>query len=150
MRVDKPLVLVLLLAGFTALGATEVVRLSRLKTSPGELTIHRDLFRQGRGVSPVRGAVRPIPVPTQRGRDESATPVREERIAHKIVYEGFIRRKGRVTAIISVNGEYFVVEAGEALMDGLSLESLDEKRIVVMEDGRSREIPFQGVEENEN
>lgn len=149
MRVDKPIVLALLLTGFTALGATEVVRLSRLKTPPVELTIHRDLFRQGRSVSPVPRAAPPVPEPMRRG--ESLAPERQERMAHKIVYEGYIRRKGRVTAIISVNGEYFVVEAGEALGENLSLRSLDEKRIVVMmEDGKSREIPFQGVDENEN
>lgn len=151
MRVEKPIFVALLLAGVTAVGSTEVVRLSRLKSPPRELTIHRDLFRQGRTVSPTREVVRPVPPPAgiNRGAD-AAVPAREERMTYNVVYEGFIRRGGRLTAIISVNGEYFITAAGEPVMDDLFLKSLDDKRIVILEDGKSREIPFQGVGENEN
>jgi len=148
LRADKRLTLILFLLAFTGLGVGEVVKLSRLQAPPRELSIQRDLFRPGRGAAPVRQPIRPAPSALQRRSDigtPAVSPV--DRIRRNIVYEGFIRRGGKLTAIISVNGEYFVVVQAEVVVDTVAVAELDEKRLVVTVDGERFEVPFQGVEE---
>ncbi|MBN1196356.1 MAG: hypothetical protein JXA62_03030 [Candidatus Aminicenantes bacterium] len=149
MRAEKRLFTVLILSVAAILGAEEVVHLSRLDRPAKELTIHRDLFRPGR--NPAAGTVRtrPMPNPVEPLVDKNASQDLESRIRRSIVFEGFIRRNDRLTAILSVDGEYFVAAQGEQVMGDVSVAALNEKRMVVLVDGKRHEIPFQGVDENE-
>jgi len=149
LRAEKRLFAVLFLSVVAVLGAEEVVHLSRLDGPAKELTIHRDLFRPGQSRVEETTRPRPMPIPQVPQGEKNASQNPEDRIRRSIAFEGFIRRKGHLTAILSVDGEYFVAAEGEQVLDAVSVEALDEKRMVVLVDGKRHEIPFQGVDENE-
>lgn len=149
MRAEKRLFTILTLSVAAILGAEEVVHLSRLDSPAKELTIHRDLFRPGQNPATETVRMRPMPTPAEPRVEQNALKDRESRIRRSIVFEGFIRRNDRLTAILSVDGEYFVVAQGEQVLGDVSVAALNEKRMVVLVDGKRHEIPFQGVDENE-
>jgi len=149
LRVEKKLFLGIVMSAAAVLGAEEVVHLSRLEKPASELQLHRDLFRREETRMPAPSRVRPEPIPVEAETRKQAAADATARVQRSIVYEGYIQRNGRLTAILSVDGEYFVAAAGEQLLDHLSVQALDQDQLVVLVDGKRHEIPFQGVGNNE-
>ena len=130
----------------------DIVHSSRLERASKELSVKRDLFMPGRPASVSRGAESGRPIPAMKKTpepEEGRTKPEEARIRRVMVFEGFIHRNNRLTGILSVNGEYFIVEEGEWIMDGVQVQALNEKSITVLVEGSRVVVQFQGVDENE-
>ena len=61
-----------------------------------------------------------------RNQDDS-----EKEIQRSILYEGYIEKNNRIHALISLNGEYFVVGQGEVFMETIIIVKIEKKQILL-------------------
>ena len=134
---------VLLLWGVGSLGA-EIIHFSKLEKKKPPYSLKKNLFYPVRLISPEERSAMENRTPRD---DSSRVQSREDpqkEIQRSISFEGYVEKNNRIHALISLNGEYFVVGEGEVFMETIKIVKIEEKRILLEVESRPIEIQLKG------
>lgn len=109
----------------------EVIHFSELKKDKLPYTLKRDIFSPVKLISTeeiatLQNQVLKGNTIKTRKKDDS-----EKEIRRSISYEGYIEKSNRIHALISLNGEYFVVGQGEVFMETIKIVKIEKKQILL-------------------
>lgn len=72
-----------------------------------------------------------------------------EEVMQKVAFEGYVSRDGKNLALLTINGEFFVVGKDDIIMDKYKIINVDKKIVTVEVDSKEVEITIKGDDENE-
>ncbi len=109
----------------------EVIRFSELNKDKLPYTFKRDIFSpvkliSAEEIATLQNQVLKGKTIMARKQDDS-----EKEIRRSILYEGYIEKNNRIHALISLNGEYFVVGQGEVFMETIKIVKIEKKQILL-------------------
>ncbi len=109
----------------------EVIHFSELNQDKLPYTFKRDIFSPGKLISAeeiatLQNQVLKGKTIMDRNQDDS-----EKEIQRSILYEGYIEKNNRIHALISLNGEYFVVGQGEVFMETIKIVKIEKNQILL-------------------
>ena len=142
----------------------EIIKVSQLKKlqeegEKKEFSIERDIFspfKRKITKSKIKAELPPPPPPPVDREEEKK--VKDEKpdqmqvvneILQNVAYEGYVMRNSKQVALLTVNGEFFVVGKDDILMEKIKIINVDKKFITVEVDSNVIEINLKGDEENE-
>jgi hypothetical protein len=143
----------LFLLPFTGLQA-EKINVSKLKKEKKEFSIERDIF------SPVKRKINvrkpddtPVLPPKPEKTPKKKIPKVEEDVSEEVMqnvaYEGYVIRNGKNLALLTVNGEFFVVGKDDIILEKYKIVNVDRKTVTIEVDSQEVEITLKGDDENE-
>jgi hypothetical protein len=142
----------------------EIIKVSQLEKlqkekEKKEFSIERDIFspfKRKFKKSKVQSELPPPPPPAK--MEEEEEKVKDEKsdqmqvvneILQSVAYEGYVMRDSKQVALLTVNGEFFVVGKDDILMEKIKIITVDKKFITVEVDSNVIEINLKGDDENE-
>jgi hypothetical protein len=142
----------LFLLTFTDLRA-EKIKVSTLKKEKKEFSIERDIF------SPIKRKINvrkpedlPPPPPKQEKKTKELPKVEvdvAEEVMQRVAFEGYVIRNGKHLALLTVNGEFFVVGKDDIILEKYKIVNVDRKLVTIEVDSKEVEISLKGDDENE-
>jgi hypothetical protein len=139
-----------------ALPAEEILDTAKLKKEAKEFAINRDIFSPDVMTPRQKGAApqviyRPPPMPKIEPKPQqvAAEKEMESEVRRSIFYEGYVIKHPKNFALVSANGEFFAVTAGDIVLERIKIIKIDKKIITVEVDSKTLEIQLKGDENNE-
>lgn len=141
----------------------EIIKVSQLKKlqeekDKKEFSIERDIFspfkRNFKKLN-VQPELPPPPPPPVKREEEKVKEKKADQmqvvneILQSVAYEGYVMRDSKQVALLTVNGEFFVVGRDDILMEKIKIINVDKKFITVEVDSNVIEINLKGDDENE-
>jgi hypothetical protein len=123
-----------------------------------EFSIERDIFspfKRKFKKSKAQSELPPPPPPPVKVKDEETKEKKPDQmqvvneILQSVAYEGYVMRDSKQVALLTVNGEFFVVGKDDILMEKIKIINVDKKIITVEVDSNVIEINLKGDDENE-
>lgn len=141
----------------------EIIKVSQLKKlqeerEKREFSIERDIFspfKRKITKSKMQTELPPPPPPPVNREEEKVKDEKPDQmqvvneILQNVAYEGYVMRNSKQVALLTVNGEFFVVGKDDILMEKIKIINVDKKFITVEVDSNVIEINLKGDEENE-
>ena len=131
----------------------EIIRVSKLKSEKKEFLIKRDIFSPFKGNVGRKPAAIPTPPPKPKVEEEKpkeVEPAVEEEIKESVAFEGYVMRNARKLALLTVNGEFFVVGKDDLILDKIKIIKVEKKQVTVEVDSNVIEINLKEDENDEN
>ena len=132
----------------------EIIKVSKLKGKNKAFSIKRDIFSPFKvkvGRKPVM-RVEPPPPPKEEEKKsrekEVETDVAAE-ISGSVAFEGYVMRNARKLALLTVNGEFFVVGKDDLILDKIKIINVEKEQVIVEVGSTVIEIKLKGDDENE-
>jgi hypothetical protein len=130
--------------------ADGILKISKLDKEIKELTINRDIFSpdtmKPRSLS--RESQRPIAPPPPKIEKPKPMPQPEtnieDEIRRSLFFEGYVIKHPKNFALVSSNGEFFAVGAGDIILERIKIIKIDKETITVEVDSRAIEIQLKG------
>lgn len=109
----------------------EIIHFSELNQDKLPYTFKRDIFSpvkliSAEEIATLQNQVLKGKTIMDRNQDDS-----EKEIQRSISFEGYIEKNNRIHALISLNGEYFVVGQGEVFMETIKIVKIEKKQILL-------------------
>lgn len=138
----------------------KVSQLEKLQEEKGkkEFAIERDIFspfKRKFKKSNVQSELPPPPPPPVKMAEEKVKDEKPDQmqvvneIMQSVAYEGYVMRDSKQVALLTVNGEFFVVGKDDILMEKIKIINVAKKFITVEVDSNVIEINLKGDDENE-
>jgi len=134
--------------------AEEIIRFSKLEKEMKKFAINRDVFSPS-PIKPINPAGRvklpPLPPPQEikkKAEEEKEKDIEDE-IRRSLFFEGYVIKNSKNHALVSVNGEFFAVAAGDMVLEKITIIKIEKKTIKVEVDAKVFEIQLKGDNEDE-
>ena len=131
----------------------EIIRLSKLTSEKKEFSIKRDIFSPFKGNVGRKPVVIPTPLPKPKlegKKPKEVEPDVEEEIRESVAFEGYIIRNAGKLALLTVNGEFFVVGKDDLVLDKIKIIKVEKKQVTVEVNSNVIEINLKEDENDEN
>jgi len=155
-RLSALLIPALLLSLFS-LSGEEILNDKRLARDVSKFSISRDIFSPDTMAPPSENLEikRPTPPPPEIKPPEPKTEEQivkdsQDEVKRTLFYEGYVIKPPKNFALVSMNGEFYAVGAGDMVLDKFKIIKIDRKTITVEIDSREIEIQLKGDDENDN
>lgn len=129
----------------------ELLKTSKLRSSAAEAKVKRDIFRFGNSAPPPvinRAKLEEERKEReQKAQEEAQAEETLQEAATVVVYEGYVADDGKVTALISIDGEYYVVCENEKILDEVEVVKITAAVITLQVKNKKMEIEFKGGDE---
>ena len=138
---NKRIAAIILILGVPLLQHGELIRKSSLLKPHVPFTIVKDIF-----------AVQPAGMPggeTPRARTEQAKEKQktiQEEISQSILYEGYLIKNGKKTALLSVSGDFFYVGEGDSILDKIKVIGISQETVIIEYENQKFVIKLKGEE----
>ena len=133
----------------------EIIKFSQLEGDIKKFSIKRDIFSPN-PMNPVRPQPKvklpPPPTPEEvkkKKAEEAKKQDIEDEIRRSLFFEGYVMKNTKNYALVSVNGEFFAVGAGDTILEKIKIIQIERKTIKVEVESRVIEIQLKGDNENE-
>ena len=141
----------------------EIIKVSQLEKlqeerEKKEFSIERDIFspfKRKITKSKMQTELPPPPPPPVKKEEEKVKDEKSNQmqvvneILQSVTYEGYVMRDAKQVALLTVNGEPFIVSKDDILMEKIKIINVDKKFITVEVDSNVIEINLKGDDENE-
>jgi hypothetical protein len=130
----------------------EIIKVSKLKGKNKAFSIKRDIFSPFKGNvgrKPVMRVEPPPPPKIEEKKPKEVKPDVAEEISGSVAFEGYVMRNARKLALLTVNGEFFVVGKDDLILDKIKIINVDKEQVTVEVDSTVIEIKLKGDDENE-
>ena len=122
----------------------EIIRFSKLEKKPLPFSLKKDIFFPIKFISAEERAT----LQNRVSRDQTKQVAEKEdskmEIQRSVSFEGYVEKNGRIHALISLNGEYFIVGQGDVLMETIKIVKIEKKRIFLEVESQPVEIRLKG------
>jgi len=116
----------------------ELLELSRLKKNPAKFTVKLDIFN-GQQAS---GGSRPAKsTPAQVADVQKAIA---EEIFQSVIYEGFVIKDAKESALLNVSGEFYMVSQGDQILGKIKILSISRSVVAIEYEGQAYDIRIKG------
>jgi len=133
----------LLLLVFASSVSADVIHIAELDGKTTEFRVTRDLFSM-RVSETGPATVDTAPAePAPSSRVPKAQNVKRE-VLDSVFFEGYVMKRDHVHALLSVNGEYFVVAEGEVVADIVKVIEIDRDRVIIEVEGQRITVGLKG------
>jgi hypothetical protein len=138
---NKRIAAIILILGVPLVQHGELIRTSLLLKPHAPFMIVRNLFAaQSAGTA---GGETPKTRPEQ--EKEKQKTIQEE-ISQSIIYEGYLIKNGKKTALLSVSGDFFYVGEGDTILDKIRIIGITQETVVIEYENQKFEIRLKGEE----
>jgi len=130
----------------------EIINVSKLKGKNKEFSIKRDIFSPFKGNVGHKPVMRVEPPPPPKVEEKKPKEVKTdvaEEIRGSVAFEGYVMRDARRLALLTVNGEFFVVGKDDLILDKIKIINVEKEQVTVEVDSTMIEIKLKGDDENE-
>lgn len=133
----------------------EILDTAKLKKKTLEFNISRDIFSPDTMKPKInQPVVRPKPPPPPVVKPPVKEEIDkekevEEEVQRILFYEGYVIKSTRNVALVSANGEFHAVVAGDIVLDRIKIIKIEKEFIVVEVDDKQIEIQIKGDDSNE-
>ena len=141
----------------------EIIKLSQLEKlqeekEKKEFSIERDIFspfKRKITTSKMQTELPPPPPPPVKMEEEKVKDEKQDQmqvvneVLQSVAYEGYVMRNSKQVALLTVNGEFYVVGKDDILMEKIKIINVDKKFITVEVESNVIEINLKGDDENE-
>lgn len=115
-----------------------------------EFSIERDIFSPFKGSfsrRPKEKIELPLPVKPEKKVEEGIKDKADE-IRESVAFEGYVIRKAKKLALLTINGEFFVVGKDDIVLDKIKIKKVDKKNVTIEIDSNVFEIKLKGDDDN--
>lgn len=123
---------------------TEIIHFSKLKKQKSQYSIKRDIFSPD-SIILDNPFSKSITNPSEEADKAKNEKKQIKKMEQQIFFEGFIVRKNKSFALLSINGEYFVVGEGDTVAENITVKKINKKMILLEINSNSIEIFLKGV-----
>ena len=131
----------------------EIIRVSKLESEKKEFLIKRDIFSPFKRKVSRKPGVIPTPPPKPKIEEKKSKVLEQDveaEIQESVAFEGYVMRNARKLALLTVNGEFFVVGKDDLILDKIKIIKVEKKQVTVEVDSNVIEINLKEDETNEN
>lgn len=144
-------VLLLLCTGLEA----ELIKVSALKKEKAEFILERDIFSPfKRNVTRGPRVNVPMQPPLETREKPKVIPQVVEDVSAEVnalvAFEGYVMKNARRLALLTINGEFYVVGKDDVVLEKYKIINVDKKTVTLEVDSEKVEITLKGDDENEN
>lgn len=136
---NKRIAAIILTLGIPLVQHGELIRKSLLLKPHAPFTNARDLF----AVQPAGMAGGETPRSRTEQQKEKQKTIQEE-ISQSIIYEGYLIKNGKKTALLSVSGDFFYVGEGDSILDKIKVIGISQETVVIEYENQKFEIKLKG------
>ena len=137
------LLMIIILSFFNFLNG-EIIKVSKLKKKEPGFHVKRNIFIPNK--SKVGKA-------TQELQDKLKVPAKkneikknlENEIQNSVFFEGYVFKKNQIYALLSVNGEFYIVRNGDVILDKINIIKIDKNMVLIEVDSMDFNISLKGV-----
>lgn len=135
--------MIIILSFFNFLNG-EIIKVSKLKKKEPGFHVKRNIFIPNK--SKVGKA-------TQELQDKLKVPAKkneikknlENEIQNSVFFEGYVFKKNQIYALLSVNGEFYIVRNGDVILDKINIIKIDKNMVLIEVDSMDFNISLKGV-----
>jgi hypothetical protein len=138
---NKRITAIILILGGPLLQHGELIRKSSLLRPRIPFSIARDLF----AARPAGMAGGETPKAATEQVKEKQKTIQEE-ISQSILYEGYLIKNGKKTALLSVSGDFFYVGEGDSILDKIKVIGVSREAVIIEYENQKFEIKLKGEE----
>jgi hypothetical protein len=122
----------------------EIIRFSRLEKKPLPFSLKKDIFFPIKLISPEERATLQNRVSRDQTEQVAEKEDSKKEIQRSISFEGYVEKNNRIHALISLNGEYFIVSQGDVFLESIKIVKIERKRIFLEVESQPVEIQLKG------
>lgn len=138
---NKRLFPLLLVLGAALTLQGELIRKSRLLQSYPPFAISKDIFTAQPAIPSGVGAPQ-----VQREQEKEKRKTVQEEINQSIVYEGYLVKNAKRTALLSVSGDFFFVNEADTILDKIRIVRISQTTVIIEYENQKFEIQIKGEE----
>jgi len=121
----------------------ELLHLSLLKKSAPPFALKRDIFNGDLSAGVARAAKTPE---AQQAQAAAVQKSIAEEIFQSVIYEGFVVKNARKSALLNVSGEFYMVGEGDRILDKITVLTITRSVVTIEYENVSYEIRIKGDE----
>lgn len=150
----KILVLIVFILNSAAFLQGEIIKVSLLKSEKKEFAVERDIFspiKMKPDVTPrnIEPVIKEPVEPVEEEIKESAAEDMEAEINQSISFEGYVIKRNRNHALLSINGEFHIAAENEVVLEKIKIIKIEKSELTVEVDAKTFKINLKGDEEDE-
>jgi hypothetical protein len=128
---------------WATLCSAEIIEQSKLKQKSWQYELKRDLFSlEFKSADNLEKAQEFTETAAENHNNETVIPLidLETEVRRSVLYEGYIRRKNKLYALLNVNGDYLAAAKDDWLLDKIRVLKIDVKYIDILVNGSQFKI----------
>ncbi len=140
----------ILAVGLSSVLYGEIIRVSQLQKEKKEFLIKRDIFspvkRNFTKKGPAKFTPPPPPPPKKEEKGEAVVQQKdiEAEVRQSVAFEGYVVRNAKRLALMTVNGEFFVVGPDDIVLNRIKVLNVDRKKMTIEVESNQMEIKLKG------
>ena len=140
----KNILIIFLVSVFSLTLNAEIIKFSRLNKKKSNFSIKRDIFSAERSIRTNQAGIKRMIQPPKIEEIKKAEEKVENELRQSVFYEGYIIKNTKSHALLSVNGEFYIVCEQESINDKIKVIKIEKKRVILEIDSASYEIKLKG------
>lgn len=137
-------IFVLLMVSCVCFIRAEIIHFSKLEKKKPSYSVKKDIFYPVRLISAAEKSTLQNRVSGNKIKQVRERESSEKEIQRSISFEGYVEKSNRIYALISLNGEYFVVGQGEVFMETIRIVKIEKKHILLEVESQPIVIQLKG------
>jgi len=135
--------MIIILSFFNFLNG-EIIKVSKLKKKEPGFHVKRNIF------IPNKSKVEKVPQELQHKskvqvKKEEVKKTLENEIQNSVFFEGYVFKKNQIYALLSVNGEFYIVRNGDVVLEKINIIKIDKNMVLIEVDSIDFNISLKGV-----
>jgi len=137
-------VFMLLLLSCACFLRAEIIHFSKLEKKKPPYSLKKDIFYPVRLISAEEKSTLQNRISRGESKQVRDQEDSKKEIQRSISFEGYVEKNNRIHALISLNGEYFVVGQGEVFMETIKIVKIEKKQIFLEVESQPVVIKLKG------
>jgi hypothetical protein len=139
--------MVIILSFFNFLNG-EIIRVSKLKKKGPVFDVKRNIFFPNK--SKVEKVYQKLQYKSKvQVKKEEVKKTLENEIQNGVFFEGYVFKKNQIYALLSVNGEFYIVRNGDIVLEKINIIKIDKSMVLIEVDSMNFNISLKGVNNEE-
>jgi len=122
----------------------EIIHFSKLEKKKPPYSLKKDIFYPVRLISAEEKSTLQNRISRGESKQVRDQEDSKKEIQRSISFEGYVEKNNRIHALISLNGEYFVVGQGEVFMETIKIVKIEKKQIFLEVESQPVVIKLKG------
>lgn len=137
------LLIIIILSFFNFLNG-EIIKTSKLKKKEPVFCVKRNIFFPDK--SKVENVYQKLQnKPKVQAKKEEVKKTLENEIRDSVFFEGYVFKKNQIYALMSVNGEFYVVKNGDVVLEKIKIININKKMLLIEVESIKFEILLKGA-----
>jgi hypothetical protein len=127
---------------------SEIINKTKLSKKTKPFKISRDLFNPKKNTQSFINKKKLEKIEAVKINREKLK-IKHQELFDNIIFEGFVIKKTRKTALLNINGEYITCKVGDTILEKIRIKDITKDKIEIIIDNKKYEIKIKGDENEE-